>query len=223
MSLKNAFEEIGTLFEKKEGKTKVMFNFASSGALAKQIEAGAPADVFASADQKEMDGLKEKGLIIANSRVNFAANTVVLIAPINSTLAIKSFDDLKSDSVKKIAIGDPATVPAGRYAEDVLNYYKILPAIKDKLVFGQQVRQVLDYVARAEVEAGVMYSTDAAIDLKHVSIAAVAPQDSHKPVVYPISVIKGSPNEELARKFISLVSSDEGQAVLNKYGFKPAK
>ncbi len=223
ISLKNAFEEIGKIYETSNRGIKVVFNFGASGDLMRQIEGGAPVDVFASAARKDMDEAEKKGLIAVGSRVNFAANSVVLIVPLKPGTAMKSFEDLKSGSIKKIAVGDPRTVPAGRYAEDVFAYYKMLDAIKDKLIFTENVRQVLDYVSRGEVDAGIVYSTDAMVGAKEVVIAATAPEESHKPVVYPIAMVKTTRNNELASAFIALVTSPEGKRILGKYGFKTAK
>ena len=220
ISLKNAFEEIGKLYEAKGGGTKVLFNFGASGDLMRQIEGGAPVDVFASAAQKDMDEAEKKGLLLAGSRANFAANTVVLAVPATTRTLIKSFEDLKTDSVKKIAVGNPKTVPAGRYAEEVFQYYKILDTIKEKFVLTENVRQVLDYVARGEVDAGVVYSTDAMTRPKEVSLVATAPEQSHKPVIYPIAIVKGTKNETVAKAFVALVLSPEGQGILAKYGFR---
>ncbi len=207
---------------KKPG-TKVTFNFGASGDLARQIEGGAPVDVFASAAQKDMDSAENKGAIAAGSRINFAANSVVLIVPRGTRVPIKSFDDLKSGSIKKIAVGNPKTVPAGRYAEEVLKYYRMLDDIKGKLIFTENVRQVLDYVSRDEVDAGIVYSTDAMVRSKEAAVIATAPEASHKPVVYPIAVVKTTKNSELARAFITLVTSPEGKKILGRYGFKAVK
>ncbi len=223
ISLKNAFEEIGKIYEAKNRGAKVIFNFGASGDLMRQIAGGAPVDVFASAAQKDMDDAEKRGLIAVGSRVNFAANSVVLIVPLKSGTAIKSFADLESKSVGKIAVGNPMTVPAGRYAEEVLTYYKMLDAIKDKLIFTENVRQVLDYVSRGEVDAGIVYSTDAMVRAKEAAVVATAPEASHKPVVYPIALVKATGNRELAGAFITLVTSPEGKRILGKYGFKAVK
>lgn len=222
-SLKNAFEEIGKLYEAKNKGTTVLFNFGASGDLMRQIEGGAPVDVFAAAAQKDMDALEQKGHVTPGSRIDFAANTVVLIVPSNAKAPIKSFEDLKTGRIKKIAVGNPRTAPAGRYAEEVFTYYKILDAIKDKFIFTENVRQVLDYVARGEVDAGVVYSTDAMTRTKEVRIAATAPEQSHKPVVYPVAVVKGTKKEGPAKAFISLVTAAKGKKVLEKHGFKVVK
>lgn len=220
ISLKNAFEEIGRIYEAKNRGTKIVFNFGASGDLMRQIEGGAPVDVFASAAQKDMDDADKKGLILPGSSVNFTANSVVLAVPVNTTVKITSFEDLKSAGIKKIALGNPKTVPAGRYAEEVFSYYKIIDAIKDKFIYAENVRQVLDYVARGEVDAGVVYSTDAIARSKDVKVAATAPEAGHKQVLYPIAVVKATRNIKAAGEFILLVASPEGTAILGKYGFK---
>lgn len=219
ISLKNAFEEIGKLYESRQGGAKVSFNFGASGNLMLQIEGGAPVDVFASAAQKDMDEAEKKGLIEPGTRKNFAANTVVLVAPAREKKPIKSFSDLSSGEIKRIAIGNPKTVPAGRYAEEILQYYRVYDAIKSKLIFAENVRQVLDYVGRGEVDAGMIYSSDARLKTTDVKVVAVAPSGSHKPVIYPIAVIKGTKVLDLSKEFISAVTSEEGQAILRKYGF----
>lgn len=223
ISLKNAFEEIGKLYEAKSKGVKVVFNFGASGDLVRQIEGGAPVDVFASAAQKDMDDIEKKGLAVPGSRVDFAGNSVVLVIPSNTRVQIRSFEDLQSDVIKKIAAGNPKTVPAGRYAEEVFIFYQILPTIKDKLVYSENVRQVLDYVARGEVDAGVVYSTDTMVKAKDIRIVETAPNDSHRPIIYPIAAIKGTKSEALAREFISVVTAQEGQTILEKYGFKLIK
>lgn len=227
ISLKNAFEEIGKLYEAKNKGTKVVFNFGASGDLIRQIEGGAPVDVFASAAQKDMDSIEQKGMIMKDTRVNIAANTVVLVVPAGLKAKIKSFEGLMSGLISKkinrIAVGNPKTVPAGRYAQEVFKYYKVAEAIKDKLVFAENVRQVLDYVARGEVDAGIVYSTDAMVRSKEVKIVATAPEASHKPVVYPVAVVKGSKNEASAKEFVALVVSREGKRILEKYGFRLIK
>ncbi len=218
-SLKNAFEEIGKLYESKHGG-KCTFNFGASGDLARQISGGAPVDVFASAAQKDMDTVdKTEKLVADGTRQDFASNSVVLVVPAESKITITSFKDLGTNAdVKKIAVGNPKTVPAGRYAEEVFTSLELVDSCKDKFVYAENVRQVLDYVARGEVDAGVVYSTDASVS-KNVKVVAGAPDKSHKPIVYPIATIKGK-NEANANAFIALVASPEGKAILQKYGFK---
>jgi molybdate transport system substrate-binding protein len=220
ISLKNAFEEIGKTFIEKHPGTKVVFNFGASGDLARQIEAGAPVDVFASAAQKDMDDLDQKDIIIKGTREDFARNSLVLIIPTKSAIHLTSFNDLRKGGIQKIAIGNPKTVPAGRYAEEVLRHFNLWDVLKDKLIFAENVRQVLDYATRGEVDAGMVYSTDALVRAKDVKVVAEAPDQSHRPVVYPIAVVKGTKKEALARKFIAVVISKEGEKILERYGFR---
>jgi molybdate transport system substrate-binding protein len=223
MSLKTAFEELWKHYEAAHKGVRIMFNFGASGDLMRQIEGGAPVDAFASASKKEMGELEKKGLVIPGSRVDFASNNVVLVMPSHSKIRIKSFADLGSKEIKKIAMGDPKTVPAGRYAWEALEYYKIIPGIKEKLIFAENVRQVLDYVARGEVDAGLVYSTDVMTRAREVTVAATASAASHEPILYPFALIKGTKNEGPAKEFISLVISAEGTKILRKYGFLPVQ
>jgi len=221
ISLTNAFEEMGKTFQEKQKNVRVLFNFGGSGDLSRQIIGGAPVDVFASASPKDMDDLDKMNMIMKDTRTDFAGNRVVLVVPANTAFHLNSFNDLKRGDVKRIAIGNPKTVPAGRYAEEVLKYFNLAEAVKDKLIFAENVRQVLDYVVRGEVDAGMVYSTDAAIKADRVKVAIEASEQSHKPVVYPIAVIKGSKEEILGKEFISFVVSQEGKQIMKKYGFKP--
>ena len=223
ISLKNAFEEIGKVFEENHPGTKVRFNFGASGDLGRQIEVGAPVDVFASAAQKDMDEIEQKGFITSGTRMNFAGNNVVLVKSGITRIRIESFEDLRKAEVKKIVIGNPKSVPAGRYAEEVLKYLNLWEAVKEKLVFAEHVRQALDYVARNEVDAAMVYSTDAMIRPKEVRIVIKAPDRSHQPIVYPIGIVKESKNQSLAKEFIILVLSTDGKNLLKKYGFEMVK
>lgn len=223
ISLKNTFEEIGKIFEEKHPRTKVRFNFGASGDLARQIEAGAPVDVFASAAQKDMDDIDQKGLITSGTRMNFAGNSVVLVKPGMSQIRMELFEDLRKPEVKKIVIGNPKSVPAGRYAEEVLKYLNLWEAVRDKLVLAEHVRQALDYVARNEVDAAMVYSTDAMIRPREVRIITKAPDRSHQPIVYPIGIVKGSKNQSLAKEFVAFVLSPAGKNLLKKYGFETVK
>jgi molybdate transport system substrate-binding protein len=221
ISLKNAFEEIGKIFTERNPGVKVNFNFGASGDLARQIEAGAPVDIFASAAQKDMDDIGRKGLIAVNSRRDFAGNTMVLVKPVHSTIKLTSLKDLQTGGVKKIAVGNPKTVPAGRYAEEALKHFNVWDVLKDKIIFAENARQVLDYVAREEVDAGLVYSTDAAVRIKEVKIVVKLAEGSHQPIIYPIAVLKGARDEKGAREFVEFVLSAEAQRILNRHGFTP--
>lgn len=218
VSLKDAFGEIAAIYKAKYGR-EVTFNFGSSGALQKQIETGAPADVFASAGKQQMDALISGEFVDASSVLNFARNRLVLIVPKDSKLSITTLNDLSNASVKRIATGNPKTVPAGQYSEQTLTRTTLLESLKPKLVYGEDVRQVLDYVARGEVDAGLVYSTDAKVADERTHSVYVIPADLHDPILYPISVIRESKNKENAKAFVEIVLSPEGQAVLKRYGF----
>jgi len=217
-SLKDSFIEIGKLYENRTG-VKVNFNFGASGILQKQIESGAPVDVFASAGEKQMDELGSKRLIVEESRRDFARNILVLVAPIDLKSHLSSFNDLDSPEVKRIAVGSPKTVPAGQYAQQLLTNMMLWNKIQSKLVFAENVRQVLDYVARGEVDAGIVYASDIQIAQDKVITVARSPENLHDPILYPIAVIKESRNHDAAMGFVRLVLIPEGQSILSKYGF----
>ena len=205
-SLKDAFSEIAEIHKSQKGKT-INFNFGASGALQKQIETGSPVDIFASAGEKQMDELAEKGLIEIASRRNFAQNQLVLIVPKDSIVKINSFAELTNSEVQKIAIGEPKSVPVGQYTEQVFDKLNLKNELQSKLISAQDVRQVLEYVSRGEVDAGIVYTTDAKIAGAKIRIAATATADSHQPILYPIAIIKDSANKELATEFIETLLS----------------
>jgi len=219
-SLTDVMKELGTKFELQHPGAKVDFNFGSSGDLEKQIVGGAPVDVFMAASTKEIDDLKQKNMLAAGTLITPVGNELVMVAPMNSNLNLTSPADLTSDQVNKVAIGNPDTVPAGRYAKDALTYYGVWDALQTKIVMGENVRQVLDYVARGEVDAGFVYTTDADTRKDQVKIAMTTAPESHKPIVYPMAVISGSQDETLARQFLDFVNAPENEATFTKYGFK---
>jgi molybdate transport system substrate-binding protein len=217
-SLTNAFSEIGKKFVSANPGTKVVFNFGASGALLQQIDKGAPVDVFASADQKTMDQAREKNLILSETRKDFVSNELVLIIPYGAKTPVKALKDLTAKEIGKVALGNPETVPAGRYAQEVLTNEGLWEELKPKFVFGESVRQVLDYVSRGEVDAGFVFATDAVVAKDHVNEALEAKK--HNPITYPISVVDSTKNKDLATRFVDFVLSKEGQEVLFRYGFK---
>jgi molybdate transport system substrate-binding protein len=222
ISLKESFNELGGIYEHRTG-TKITFTFGSSGELEKQIEAGAPVDVFASAGEKEMDELQAKNLIDRATRADFARNSLVLVVPGGSKLKVQSFSDLEKSGVTKIAIGNPKTVPAGQYAEQLLRNTQIWPKIDSRLILAENVRQVLDYVAREEVDAGIVYATDVQVAQGRVSVAARGADADYGPILYPLAVVRDSANSNAAKAFVDLVLSPEGIQILKKHGFQPAK
>jgi molybdate transport system substrate-binding protein len=218
ISLKDAFNEIGDIYKSKTGKA-VNFNFGASGALQRQIETGAPVDVFASAGEKQMDELAAKNLIDIETRRSFARNALVLIAPPDSKLNLIAFSDLTKTEVNKIAVGNPKTVPAGQYTEQLFDKMNLKRDLQAKLIFAEDVRQVLDYVVRGETDAGIVYASDARAVGEKARVIATAPEEAHSPILYPVAVIKESKQKQAAREFVDLVLSAEGKTILAKYGF----
>lgn len=196
---------------------KVIFNFAASGALMQQIDKGAPVDVFASADQKTMDQAKEKNLLLAETRKDFVSNGLVLIVPKDSKLAIKGVKDLSESKIARIAMGNPETVPVGRYAQEVMSKAGLWEGLKPKLIYAENVRQALDYVSRGEVDAGFVFATDAAVAKDKVQVAAVA--EGHQPILYPVAVVAGTKKKDLSQRFMDFLLGSQGQSILARYGF----
>ncbi|MES2160734.1 MAG: molybdate ABC transporter substrate-binding protein [Pseudomonadota bacterium] len=216
-SLTNAFKEIGAAYEKEHAGDKVQFNFAASDPLVQQIAKGAPVDVFASADQDAMDKADSLKLLAAGSRKNFASNSLVLITPVAASLPIKGIADLQQAAVTRVTMGNPASVPVGRYTRHALEQARLWAAVEPKAIFGASVRQSLDYVARGEVDAGFVYATDAAVMKDKVKVVATVPTET--PVSYPIAVIAAGPQAVAGQQFADYVRSSTGQAILAKYGF----
>jgi molybdate transport system substrate-binding protein len=216
-SLTDAFTECKPLFEKANPGVTLSFNFAASGALLKQIEQGAPVDVFASADQKTMDDAAAKNLIDAASRKNFAQNALVLAIPADGK-KVKNLASLTDAAVTKIGVGNPETVPVGRYSKAALEKLGMWEKISARCILAESVRQVLDYLSRGEVDAGFVYATDAKQGGDKVKIVEEIPVE--KPVSYPAAVLAASKNKPEAAAFVAFLLSPEGSAVLAKYGFK---
>jgi molybdate transport system substrate-binding protein len=217
ISLKDSLEAIKTLYQKKDPKTQITYNFGSSGSLQQQIEQGAPVDIFIAAANKQMDALETKKLLLTGSRRTLVTNQLVLITPKNEK-TVNQFKDLTKPAVTKIAIGEPNSVPAGKYGEEVLKFYKILDQIKSKIIYGKDVRQILTYVETANVNAGLVYITDAKTSQK-VRIAAIAPKKSHSPIVYPVAILKDSKNLNTAKAFNQFLKSNTSKTIFKKYGF----
>ena len=219
VSMKEAVEEIGRLFSRAHPGTILRFNFGASGALQKQIEAGAPVDVFVSAAARQMDELAAKRLVVATSRRAFARNALVAIAPRDATLDLSRPATLLEPRVTRIAVGNPKTVPAGQYTEESLRALGIWDRLRGKLVFAENVRQVLDYVNRGEVEVGFVYATDAATRAGAVKEVFRPAEETHRPIVYPAAVVAGSRQPTLAVAFVTLLAGTEAQGVLRRLGF----
>ncbi len=221
ISMKEAVEELGGRFTSARAGVTLRYNFGSSGELEKQIEAGAPIDLFVSAAQRQMDELEQKGLVVAATRRAFARNVLVVVTPADSRLDLAEPADLLDARVARVVLGNPKTVPVGQYAEESLRALGLWERVREKLVFAENVRQALDYVARGEVDAGFVYATDAAVRAGRVREAFRPPEDTYRPVVYPAAVVRDARQPALARAFIDLLVSREGQAALARLGFQP--
>ncbi|ODS97396.1 MAG: molybdate ABC transporter substrate-binding protein [Lautropia sp. SCN 69-89] len=216
-SLTNAFRELAPLFETANPGTRVQLNFGASGALLQQIAKGAPADVFASADQETMDQAQKQGLLQAAQRRDFVSNALAVIVPAAAAKVPRSVADLADPAYARIAIGLPASVPVGRYTKSVLEAANLWAAIEPKMIGANNVRQALDYVARAEVDAGFVYATDAALMPDKVRVALTVP--TTRPILYPVAPLTAAPNAAMAQRFVEFLASPAAQAVLARYGF----
>lgn len=222
-SLKNAYEEeLIPMFEEQYPGVTVKGTYDSSGKLQTQIEEGLEADVFMSAAKKQMKALDEEGMIDSDSIVDLLENKIVLIVPTGSDKGIQSFEDIvKADS---IALGDPASVPAGQYSEEALTNLGLWDQIQDKTSFGTNVTEVLNQVAAGSADAGIVYATDAASMADQVEVVAEAPEGSLKTkVIYPVAVVKDSANAEVAVNFVEFLTTDEAMKVFEAYGFSKAE
>ncbi len=214
-SLADAFKALAPGFEAAHPGVKLRFNFAASGQLLQQIAQGAPVDVLASADEATLERAAAQGLIAPDSRRLFAGNALVLVTPPGSTLG--TLQALQQGSVKRIAVGKPATVPAGRYAQQALESARLWQALQPKIVPADNVRQVLDYVARGEVEAGFVYRSDALTARERVRLAMTV--DGHAPVRYPVAVVAASRQARAAQAFVDYLLGSAAQAQLRQRGF----
>jgi molybdate transport system substrate-binding protein len=221
ISMKDVVEELGRGFTAARPGVTLRYNFGSSGELQKQIEAGAPVDLFISAAQRQMDELDKKGLVVTASRRVFARNVLTVIKPADSPIDIVRPADLLDARVAKMVVGNPKTVPAGQYSEESLKALGLWDKLQPKLVFAENVRQALDYVARGEVDAGIVYTTDAATRPQQVKEAFRPAEDTYRPVVYPVAVVAASRQAAIAQAFLDLLMSRDGQAVLGRFGFLP--
>jgi molybdate transport system substrate-binding protein len=221
ISMKEAVETLGRQFTQGRPRVMLRYNFGSSGELQKQIEAGAPVDLFISAAQRQMDELEQKGLIVTGTRRVFARNVLTVIKPADSKLDISKPADLAVARVQRIVIGNPKTVPVGQYSEESLKALGLWDQLQPKLVLAENVRQALDYVARGEVEAGFVYTTDVVVRSGAVVEAFRPAEDTYRPVTYPVAVMKGTKQLGLAQAFIAMLVSPDGQAVLARLGFQP--
>jgi molybdate transport system substrate-binding protein len=216
-SLQDAMKAIAPIYAQDNPNIEINYNFASSGALQQQIEQGAPVDVFLSAAPKQMNALEQKDLLLPQTRRDLLKNRMVLVVPLAQT-KVSEFKDLTKDSVEKVAIGDPDSVPAGMYGKQVLESLQLYDSISTKFVFAKDVRQVLSYVETENVAAGLVYATDAATS-DRVEVIATAPEDAHEPIVYPVAAIRDSTHPDAAKAFVEFLATEDATEIFEQYGF----
>jgi molybdate transport system substrate-binding protein len=219
ISLKDALGVLQEMYVKKAPDVAIRFNLASSGMLQKQIEEGAPVDLFISAGKKQMDELAAKGLIVSETRCDLLGNEIVLVVAKEKKGAVRTFEDL-ADHAQSISIGQPETVPAGKYARETLTSLKLWDKLEKRIMFAKDVRQVLAYVESGNVDAGLVYRSDTG-SMKSGVVAAVAPRGSHSPIVYPLALIKDGKNRAAAKRFMDFLKTPEAAKVFAHYNFIP--
>ncbi len=220
-SMQDVLQEIKHLYLTKYPQANITFNFGSSGSLQHQIEQGAPIDIFISAAPQQMNDLAAKELLLNETRQDLVKNQMVLVTP-SDNQSINDFSDLASKSTEQIALGEPNSVPAGKYAQEILTNLNLIDGIMPKVVYGKDVRQVLNYVATENIEAGIVYRTDIT-KTKKVKVVAIAPEEIHSPAIYPVAVIKDSNNPEAARQFLEFLFTMEVQEIFERSGFTTIK
>jgi molybdate transport system substrate-binding protein len=221
ISLKDALDDLRSLYERERPGVRLTFNYGGSGTLQHQIEQGAPVDLFISASEEQMKAIESEGLLLSGTRVNLLENSLVLIVPASESF-IRNLNDLAGTKVRTIALGEPSTVPAGAYATQTLKSLGLFSAVREKIVYAKDVRAVLAYVETGNADAGFVYETDAQTSSK-VRVAAIAPPDSHDPIVYPAAVLEDSPHPAAAREFLAFLQGPDAQKIFAKDGFLPAE
>ncbi|MFT8351542.1 molybdate ABC transporter substrate-binding protein [Clostridium saccharoperbutylacetonicum] len=215
-SLKEAMTDIQTEFKKVKPNVTLTVNFGASGSLQQQIEQGAPCDIFISAGQSQMKALDSKSLLLENTKKDLVKNDLVLVGPKNTKLT--GLADLNTDKVKKIAVGEPKSVPAGQYADEVFTKLGIKDAITSKLVFAKDVKEVLAWSTSGNADIGFVYKSDA-LSSKDAKIIETVPDDKHSPITYPIGIIKASKNADAAKSFEDFLFTDTCKKIFEKYGY----
>lgn len=221
-SLTDALEEIEREFTNSYPNIRLAYNFGGSGKLKQQIEQGAPVDVFLSASQADMKALQQQQLIVEESLVDFTSNALVLIVHEQADVEVSSFSELDNTAISQIAVGDPETVPAGRYTKETLSHLQLWDKLNSRFVYASDVRQVLTYVELQNVDVGVVYQSDAKSS-ERVRILATADPSWHRPIIYPGAVIADSSHLQEATEFVHFLMSERGQEILEKYGFSGSR
>ncbi|MBF2072832.1 MAG: molybdate ABC transporter substrate-binding protein [Synechococcales cyanobacterium C42_A2020_086] len=219
IALTEPLQAIKPIYEEEHPNTTITYNFGASGELRQQIGSGAPVDVFISAAQKDMDELEKANLLAANTRHNLVKNQIVLAVPSDSS-KINSLQDLTQADVTRIAIGNPDTVPIGRYSEEIFKNLGLSEQVQPKLILGKNVRQVLGYVEAGNVDAALVWVTDAKTTDK-VKIVETIPENLHSPAIHPIAVIAASTHPKEAEDYVQFLLSDQSKSIFEQYGFTP--
>lgn len=217
VSLTDALEEIQGLYEE-ENNVELTFNLAGSGTLAQQIQQGAPVDLFISANQDWMDTLEEEDILLDGTRIDITGNKLVLITGESSNLSYQSFDEISAEDVTQIAIGNPESVPAGQYTEEVLHSLDMWDELEDLLILAKDVRQVLTYVETGNTDIGFVYESDAKSSDK-IKVLATADEGLTEPIIYPAAVLSDTEHEQAAKDFLIYLETDEAQDILATHGF----
>lgn len=216
-SLKEAMADLEAAYTSKNPEVSFVINYGSSGSLQQQIEQGAPCDLFISAGEKQMTALEEEGLLLDGTNKDLVKNSLVLITSNDSE--ISSIDSLNSDAVSKIALGEPTSVPAGKYADETLTSLAIKDSLNNKLVFAKDVKEVLAWTASGNADAGFVYLSDA-LSSDGVKIVETISEEYHSPITYPVAIIKDSDDIDAAKAFEDFLFTDEAQEIFEKYGYK---
>ena len=216
-SLKEAMADLEAAYTSKNPEISFVVNYGSSGSLQQQIEQGAPCDLFISAGEKQMTALDEEGLLLDGTNKDLVKNSLVLIS--NNNSEITSIDSLTSDTVSKIALGEPSSVPAGKYADETLTSLAIKDSLNNKLVFAKDVKEVLAWTASGNADAGFVYLSDA-LSSDGVKIVETISEEYHSPITYPVAIIKDSDDIDAAKAFEDFLFTDEAQEIFEKYGYK---
>ena len=216
-SLKEAIADLEAAYTSKNPEVSFVINYGSSGSLQQQIEQGAPCDLFISAGEKQMTALEEEGLLLDGTNKDLVKNSLVLVTSNDSE--ISSIDSLNSDAVSKIALGEPASVPAGKYADETLTSLAIKDSLNNKLVFAKDVKEVLAWTASGNADAGFVYLSDA-LSSDGVKIVETISEEYHSPITYPVAIIKDSDDIDAAKAFEDFLFTDEAQEIFEKYGYK---
>ncbi|MBF0548562.1 MAG: molybdate ABC transporter substrate-binding protein [Candidatus Riflebacteria bacterium] len=219
ISLKNVLETVKKSFEEKNSDIRILFNFGASGALANQIMNGAPADLFISADIKDVRKLDENNFLATGTAGSFLENRLVFIVPASSAQDISTLQDLTKAEFKHISIGNPRTTPAGRYAEESLRHFKVYEAVRERLILCENVRQALDYVVQGEVDGGFVYVTDIQTNSKGIRKSMMIPSEAHSPIIYGIGIVKSTKERSSVDKLVDFLCQSESQKIFAEAGF----